>query len=79
MDWLQVFTIVLSVFGLFLWARRETSADRRETQSILRGDRKDMDEKLEANKDLINSIHKETTDLIRDFHYKLIEIEKNRR
>ncbi len=30
MDWLQVFTIVVSVFGLFLWVRRESATDRRQ-------------------------------------------------
>lgn len=30
MEWIQVFTIVVSVFGLFLWARRETASEIRE-------------------------------------------------
>jgi hypothetical protein len=30
MEWIQVFTIVLSVFGLFLWARRESATEMRE-------------------------------------------------
>ena len=74
MQWLQVLAIMLSTGTLFLWARREASADRRESAS----DRRFMDKKLDDNKDLIHKIHKETTDLIRDFHYKLLEIEKNR-
>lgn len=30
MDWIQVFTIVVSVFGLFLWSRRESASEIRE-------------------------------------------------
>jgi hypothetical protein len=30
MDWIQVFTILVSVFGLFLWSRRESATEMRE-------------------------------------------------
>ena len=67
MDWVQVFAIVFSVFGLFLWARAEGNADRKETQAILREDRKDFIS-------LINEIKNE----MKDFHYRLLEIEKRK-
>jgi len=68
MEWIQIFAIIFSVFGLFLWARAEGNADRRETQKILREDRKDFIS-------LINEIKDE----MKDFHYRLLEIEKNRK
>lgn len=68
MEWLQVFTIIASIVGLFLWTRAEANADRRETQNILREDRKDFLK-------LINEIKDE----MKDFHYRLLEIEKGRK
>lgn len=42
MEWIQVFTIVISVFGLFLWSRRESSSEIRE----IRKDHKDFQKEL---------------------------------
>jgi hypothetical protein len=67
MAWIQVFTIIFSIIGLFLWMRSESAADRRETQAILREDRKDFIT-------LIRSLEAEN----KDFHHRLLEIERNR-
>ena len=67
MEWIQVFTIIFSIVGLFLWMRSEGSADRRETQNIIREDRKDFLE-------IVRSIENE----MKDFHNRLVEIEKRK-
>lgn len=67
MDWSQLLTIVGSNLALFIWARTEASQDRRELYSIVNADRKDM-------LSLVRSIEQE----IRDFHHRLINIEKGR-
>lgn len=72
MDWLQVLAIIAGNLGvilpLFLWIRSESNEDRRETQNILREDRKDL-----------LTIITQIKDEMKDFHYRLLEIEKNRR
>jgi hypothetical protein len=72
MDWLQVLAIIGGNLGiiipLFLWVRSEGNSDRRETQSILREDRKDM-------LGMISAIHTE----MKDFHARLVEIERGRK
>ncbi|MFP3859219.1 MAG: hypothetical protein ACLFUW_00205 [Bacteroidales bacterium] len=64
MDWLQILTVILANFGIWLWARSEATADRRETQNIL----KEMKEEM-----------KDFHLAMKDFHYRLLEIEKNRK
>jgi hypothetical protein len=69
MEWLTPFITVLGVFisngalilPLFLWNRAESRADIRH-----------LDAKLESNRELVRAIHDE----IKDFHYRLLEIEK---
>lgn len=79
MDWNQVLTIVgtnialiLASLGttitLFLWARGEASSDRRQWHDEASADRRDM-------LGLMRGIQDE----MRDFHSRLIEIERNRR
>lgn len=61
MEWVQFIIFFLGVFGLFIWNRAESRADNRH-----------MDAKLESMRNLQLSIHDE----VKDFHYRLIEIEK---
>ena len=61
---MQFSVFLLSQVGLFLWNRAESRADIRH-----------MDNKLDANRDLINAIHLE----MKDFHSKLCIIEEKRR
>lgn len=68
MEWYHVLSLVvgnLAVFlPLWLWNRAESRADIRH-----------MDAKLEANRSLVLAIHDE----MKDFHYRLLEIEKGRK
>lgn len=64
MEWTQFSIFFIGVFGLFIWNRAESRADIRH-----------MDIKLEGQRNLMNSIHDE----MKDFHSKLIQIEKNRK
>jgi len=72
MDWLQVLAIIAGNLGiiipLFLWIRGESNADRRETQNILREDRKDF-----------FTLITEIKDEMKDFHHRLLEIERSRK
>lgn len=63
MEGTQFILFTLGVGGLWLWQRTETRADLRH-----------MDNKLDSNRDLIRAIHDE----MKDFHYRLLEIERNR-
>lgn len=68
MDWLQILTVVLANFGMWLWARSEANADRRDLQNILKEMKNDShDFKLAMQNEM------------KDFHYRLLEIEKNRK
>ncbi len=74
MDWTQFSIFFIGVFGLFIWNRTESRNDIRH-----------MDTKLEANRELVRSIHDESKAMIsaiqieiKDFHYKLLEIEKKK-
>jgi hypothetical protein len=67
MDSIQFIIFCVGVFGLFIWNRTETRADIRH-----------MDAKLESNRNLSITIHKETQEMIRaiekeikDFHGRL--------
>lgn len=75
MEWVQFIIFFIGVFGLFLWNRTEARADNRH-----------MDVKLDANRNLILAVHKETEALIttikddmKDFHHRLLEIERGRK
>ena len=64
MDWTQFAIFFLGVVGLWFWQITETRSDMRH-----------MDNKLDANRNLITAIHDE----MKDFHYRLLEIERNRK
>lgn len=63
MEWTQFVIFFIGVFGLFIWNRTESRNDIRY-----------MDAKLEANRELVRAIHDE----MKDFHYRLLEIEKKK-
>lgn len=56
MYWAQVLTVIIANLGVWLWARSESNADRRDLHALMR----------------------EMKDEMRDFHYRLLEIEKRR-
>jgi hypothetical protein len=72
MEWTQFVIFAAGVFGCFFWNRSESRADIRH-----------MDQKLDANRELIREIHNETKSLIssihqeiKDFHGRLCAIEE---
>ena len=64
MEWVQFAIFFVSVFGLFIWNRSESRSDIRH-----------MDNKLDANRELINAIHLE----VKDFHSRLCAIEQGKK
>jgi hypothetical protein len=62
------FTFVAAMFGMFLWLRSEANSDRRHFTSIQAEDRKDL---LQIAKNMEFEM--------KDFHYRLLEIEKQRK
>lgn len=64
MEWVQFIIFFIGVFGLFIWNRTESRTDNRH-----------MDTKLESMRNLNLAIHDE----IKDFHSRLIEIERARK
>lgn len=59
------FTIfIVSILGMFFWNRSESRADIRQ-----------MDAKLDSNRDLVHAIHLE----MKDFHNRLCAIEEKTR
>lgn len=78
MDYIQFATIFLTFIGLFIWNRTEARTDNRH-----------MDAKLESNRALSESMHRENKELIiavsesiqreiKDFHGRLCAIEERR-
>lgn len=68
MEWVQFIIFFIGVFGLFIWNRSESRSDIRH-----------MDAKLEGQRNLILSVHQETTALMKDFHGRLCAIEERRK
>lgn len=64
MEWTQFIIFFLGVFGLFIWNQTEARADVRH-----------MDNKIDVIRELTHSIHLE----VKDFHNRLLHIERNRR
>jgi hypothetical protein len=68
MDWIQFATFMIAnmvfTLTLWLWSRSEANADRRDASS----DRKDILQ-------LIHSIQDE----MKDFHYRLLQIERDKK
>ena len=72
---IELITILITIAGLFIWNRSESMNDWRH-----------MDNKLEAIRNMIHEIHKETDknikaihDEMKDFHNRLIQIEKDKK
>jgi len=79
MEWYHVCGMILGnlaiLLPLWIWVRAESRADARH-----------MDAKIDSNRELIHVIHKETMQVIneiklesRDFHHRLLEIERARK
>lgn len=68
MDWVQFATMFISVTGLFVWNRSESRSDYRHT-----------DAKIDAIRELVHEMHKESMEERRDFHNRLCSIEEKRK
>jgi hypothetical protein len=79
MDWIQFTIFVLGnmvfTLTLWLWNRAESRTDSRQ-----------MESKLEATRTLVQAIHDEgnafryeMANEMKDFHYRLLEIERGRK
>lgn len=64
MDWFQILTIIGSNAALFFWARSESRADIRHVES-----------QVNAIRELSREIQLE----MKDFHHRLLEIERDRK
>ncbi len=61
---IELLAILVTIAGLFIWNRAESRADIRH-----------MDAKMDSMRNLIDAIREE----VKDFHHRLLEIEKNRK
>jgi len=61
-------TFVAAMIAMFIWIRSEANADRRHFTDVQSQDRKDL---LQISRNIEMEI--------KDFHYRLIEIEKSRK
>jgi hypothetical protein len=72
MDWTQVIALFLANAGLIGWFRAESRSDWRH-----------LDSKIDANaketRDLINAIHSDIREEMKDFHGRLCAIEERSR
>jgi len=68
MEWIQfvIFCVVVAV--IWTWQLKDACAEIRRMHS-----------KIDANRELIHAIHKENVELLKDFHYRLLEIERGRK
>lgn len=75
MEWTQFTIFIITIAGMFIWNRAESRADIRH-----------FDQKMESNRELVRTIHDESKAMIsaiqneiKDFHYRLLDIEKNKK
>lgn len=61
-------TFIAAMIAMFIWLRSEANADRRHFMDIQSEDRKEL---LQISRDMQFEM--------KDFHYKLLEIERNRK
>ena len=67
---LELIVVLVTIAGLFVWNRAEGRADARH-----------MDVKLDSMRSLIDAIREQTQGIqmeMKDFHARLLEIEKKR-
>lgn|GEM_PF-994636 len=89
MEWTQFIIFFLGVFGLFIWNRAESRADHRHLETIIQADRNLVmaireegiqfrEEGIQFREEL-RSFREQMNNETKEFHYKLLEIEKNRK
>lgn len=64
MEYLEFFSLLATLIGMFFWNRSESRADIRH-----------MDAKLESTRELVRAIHDE----MKDFHSRMCAIEERKK
>lgn len=72
MDWLQILTIIIANFGLFLWLRTESRSDYRHMEAR-------TDAILNAIKDDMKDFHYKYMEETKNFHGRLCSLEERRK
>ena len=82
MEWIQFIIFFLGIFGLFIWNRTESRSDIRHMETTIQADRALIiairEEGIQFREELRNfreAMNNET----KDFHYRLLEIERGRK
>ena len=79
MDWLQALFVVFGnlavILPIWLWARSESRSDARNLQDQITNDRREFIQCIRNIEYSINEMKIEN----KDFHYRLLDIERNRK
>ena len=82
MEWTQFIIFFIGVFGLFIWNRAEARNDNRHMQSIVQADRQLIiairEEGIQFREEL-RTFREAMNNETKEFHYKLLDIERNRK
>lgn len=85
MEWMKVLTIVLSSVSMWLWSRREDASDRRDAQSRIDSSRKETQSQMrEDRKELLgkfDSLEKKLDDFkydLKDHGNRILRLEENK-
>ena len=65
----------ITVAGLFLWNRAENRSDYKHTQSMLDSQRSVLNSQLDAQRNILEEMRRESAKETKEFHAKLCEID----
>lgn len=68
-------TFIAAMIAMFIWNRSESNSDRRHITEIQSEDRKDFLKLIRNIEESVNEMRLEN----KDFHHRLLEIEKSRK
>lgn len=81
MEWIQFIIFFVGIFGLFIWNRAEGRQDTRHMEAIIQADRQMIiairEEGIQFREEL-RTFRETMNNETKDFHYRLLEIEKRR-
>jgi hypothetical protein len=72
MDWIQFAIFFIGVGGLWLWARAESSSDRREMVNLILSGQKESREQFKEAREEFKGFREES----KDFHARLCVLEE---
>lgn len=75
MEWVQLIIFLATIVGLWFWQRTESRADNRRVEDWLKTQRELIAEVYKEGAEWRREMAKEQ----KDFHYRLLEIERNRK